>query len=447
MTYDTEATFETDVLVIGAGMAGLTTAARAAELGQSVLVVEKAPDFGGSAVLSGGGLWTLAEPGLARQIDPQCNEALCETLQGGFTEAVDWAERLGAQLLPWVRIDAVQGFPAICRPIDILGYLRLCMATITDAGGWVITDSTVERLLVDGGRVCGAMVDGADGRVRVLARKVVLATGGYQANAALCDELIGPFARGLVLRSNPFSDGGGMRLARGCGAEPAPWTDRFYGHLVASPPPDPFLPADFLRFAQIASPRTILLDRAGRRFVDESRNYYGNASAVSRQDGRTALLVCDDAVRQYDMTAYAATESIDRFGEAARAGMRVVRADTIEALGAGAANLGYHGVEAAIAAYNRELAGEPLAMQPPRAANRQPLAMAPFWAMEVTPAITFPFRGLATDPDGRVLDGTGQAIPGLHAVGADASFYRSTYFGGLALGLVFGQRVAAAALA
>jgi len=73
--------------------------------------------------------------------------------------------------------------------------------------------------------------------------------------------------------------------------------------------------------------------------------------------------------------------------------------------------------------------------------------MAPFWAMEVTPAITFPFRGLATDPDGRVLDGTGQAIPGLHAVGADASFYRSTYFGGLALGLVFGQRVAAAALA
>jgi 3-oxosteroid 1-dehydrogenase len=46
-----------DVVVVGAGAAGMTAALRAAKRGLGVVVVEKAPTFGGSAARSGAGIW------------------------------------------------------------------------------------------------------------------------------------------------------------------------------------------------------------------------------------------------------------------------------------------------------------------------------------------------------------------------------------------------------
>lgn len=59
-----------DVIVVGSGAAGMTAAIRAAELGASVLVVEKAAVYGGTSATSGGGLWLpcnhlMAEAGVA----------------------------------------------------------------------------------------------------------------------------------------------------------------------------------------------------------------------------------------------------------------------------------------------------------------------------------------------------------------------------------------------
>jgi len=48
---------ECDVLVIGSGVGGLSTAITASRHGQEVLVVEKAPVFGGTTAYSGGVLW------------------------------------------------------------------------------------------------------------------------------------------------------------------------------------------------------------------------------------------------------------------------------------------------------------------------------------------------------------------------------------------------------
>ena len=55
-----------DVLVIGSGAAGMTTAITAHHFGADVLVVEKASTFGGTTARSGGWLWVPGNPLAAR---------------------------------------------------------------------------------------------------------------------------------------------------------------------------------------------------------------------------------------------------------------------------------------------------------------------------------------------------------------------------------------------
>ncbi|MCW1934957.1 FAD-dependent oxidoreductase [Pararhodobacter zhoushanensis] len=51
-----------DVLVVGAGAGGMATAITAAKLGLKVMVIEKAPVFGGTTAFSGGVLWIPGNP-------------------------------------------------------------------------------------------------------------------------------------------------------------------------------------------------------------------------------------------------------------------------------------------------------------------------------------------------------------------------------------------------
>ncbi|MGE0387546.1 MAG: FAD-binding protein [Gammaproteobacteria bacterium] len=435
------------LLVIGAGMAGMTAAARAARGGVRALVVERGAGIGGSAVLSGGGLWTAADYDTFRRVNPLGDPEQARTLIDRYLEVGAWIESLGTLISDLAPADELMGFPSRGRNFDVPDYIRRCRSEVQGAGGHVVTESDTEALLVTDGRVRGARIrDLASGTLmEVHAPWTLLATGGFQGDPALRAQYLGPHGGALLLRANPNSAGAGLRLGQAAGAATSEHMTGWYGHTVPCPLAQPMQVADYLRFAQFhLSPRAILLDRDGRRFVDESRGYYRNAQAVARLETARALVLFDSALREADTAAF----GVDRFEVAGAAGAHTARAGTWGEIGAIVAAWGYRGAGEAAETFNAQMRGAAQALQPGRELHRRPHDRAPFHAIEVQPAITFTHGGLRIDAQARVLDGNGRPIPGLLAAGADAGgTYHEAYAGGLAMAGGFGLQAAATVLA
>lgn len=442
-------TYETDLLVIGAGMAGLTAAGAAAQQGAEVLVVEKGPEVGGSAALSGGLLWSFDTFATLASEIPLADPTLGRTAVECFPRLVDWVKSL--------HIDVADR--AVNRNLpdnsaylfDVLGYLRRCRALVERAGGHVMTNVSVEALETERGRVRGARVNDGESTVVVRARWTLLATGGFQADPDLVRGHVGVPADRLLLRSNPRSTGDGLRLGTAVGAAHSDSMSGFYGHLVAFPLQNPFGPSDYARLAHSYSAFAVLLDRSGRRFVDESSSYHLNAQTVARLTEPRAVLVGDAAIRA-NYAAQPSTpgmEMVDKVTESAAAGAHAATAPTLGQLAEAIASWGYDGTSAldTLSDYNRRIDDLPDSLVPPRSRHRWRVAIPPFFAVELQPAITFTHGGLRIDERARVLDEHGSPIPGLLAAGVDgAGVHNVGYAGGLGVSGVFGLRAAETAL-
>ena len=427
-----------DLLVAGGGIAGLAAAVRAVELGLDVVVAEKSAVLGGSGALSAGIVWTAPEVETACRVASDGDRALLAALVEGFDAAVDRLR--AASVAVSERWRGQMGF-GIAHHADIGALLATWQAVLGDA---VLTGTAVRELVVDGnGAVRGAVLAREADRdpFEVAARAVLLATGGFQGDGGLVARLIGPGAERMPVRSNAGSVGDGLRLGQAAGTALSAPLDGFYGHLIPDRL-DRFEPADYLPLTQYHSAHGILVNIRGRRFTDESAGDETSNQAVLRQPDGRAVLICDERVRREHAVGapYPHGQEIDRVVAAAQAGGRLARADTIDEL---VEQVGAWGVDDAELA--RTL-GDVGARRPSGAPGAPaPLREAPLHAVAVAPCITFTFGGLRIDPDGRVLDAAGRWVPNLYAAGADAGGLQGPgYVGGLALGLVFGPRVAEA---
>jgi succinate dehydrogenase/fumarate reductase flavoprotein subunit len=436
------------LLVIGGGMAGLAAAAAAADAGARVTVVEKSDSLGGSAAMSAGIIWTAPDFHTLRRVVPGGDPALGRALIDGFWPAVEWVRSTGVSMSE--RWEGQMGFGSAVR-VDIKSLLAAWEKKIVSAGGALLVESSARKLATDdAGRVTGATVHTPDGPRDMHAEAVLLATGGFQGDPELLATFIGSGADAMLVRSNRGSVGDGFRFGREVGASASRCLDGFYGHLVPSPMAE-LRQDQFLELTQYYSNHCLLVNRLGRRFTDESLGDEVSNQATLRQPGSRAVLLCDERIH----TTYAATapyphgQVIDRIAAADAAGGWHASMGTMEKLLDAVAHWGV--AERALAStldqWAAAAAGDETALDIPRAVRPEPLLDPPFHALEVQPAITFPFGGLRVDPDGRVLDRDGIAVTGLFAAGADAGGLQDVrYVGGLALGLVFGPRAARAAI-
>jgi succinate dehydrogenase/fumarate reductase flavoprotein subunit len=410
-----------DLVVVGAGMAGLTAAAYATRLGLDVVVIEKAQAPGGTAALSSGYIWTAPSLEALRGEDPDCNPELGSALAEHFPEGLEWISSLQIELPE--KITGIYGF-GYGHQIEIGEYLERCTSIVEAAGRQILTGVDGVRLVEHDGRVDGVSMSVAGAPVSIGAEWTLLATGGLQGDRTLRRSEIGPEAEELVLRAAPDSTGDGFRLGLSVAAMPSR-APGFYGHLIAYPL-DSFEPKDYLTFAQLHSGHCVLVNQAGQRFTDESLGDHINNQETLRQPRSRGLLIGDERVRrEHVLSAYIpGMEILDKLEYAAAAGAHYATADTPGELAAHASAWGY------------DAAGTE------RTVAHQGFDSPPLFAIEVRPTITFAYAGLSTNADAQVL-GPASPVPGLLAAGADVGgVYKRGYAGSLARSLVFGIRAA-----
>jgi tricarballylate dehydrogenase len=275
----------------------------------------------------------------------------------------------------------------------------------------------------------------------------VLAAGGFEADASLRREHLGEGWQHAKVRGTPLNDGRMLRAAFDVGA--ARGGDWSTAHSVAwdagAPPTgDRTLTNQLTRQSY---PLGIVVNRHGRRFVDEGadfRNYtYARYGAdILRQPGSVAFQIFD-----------AATRPLLRPEEYDSPGVSEHVAATIGELAA-KCGIAPDGLSQTVAEFNsavrRDVGFDPTvrdgrsaALSPPKSNWANPIETPPFYAYPVTCGITFTFGGLHADTSARVLDESGAVIPGLYVCGEMlGGLFSGNYPGGSGLtsGVVFGRR-------
>jgi succinate dehydrogenase/fumarate reductase flavoprotein subunit len=197
-----------DLVVAGAGMAGLCAAARARELGADVRVLEKGTRPGGSMLLSSGFVWRHREFGDFRSECPEGDPALQRAVYERLDDGIRWLESLGAPV-----VTRETGNPLTCGVQFDTGGLT---SALVAAAGDVKLDEPLRELPGDA--------------------PVVLATGGFQGDRELVRRHVTPEADHLLLRANRWSAGDGLNLGLAAGGATSAGMPEFYGRNMPAPP-------------------------------------------------------------------------------------------------------------------------------------------------------------------------------------------------------------------
>ncbi|HEY0214652.1 MAG TPA: FAD-dependent oxidoreductase [Paenirhodobacter sp.] len=328
--------------------------------------------------------------------------------------------------------------------------------SLRKAGVPILFDATASDLIIEGGRVTGAVVNGR----RIRARKgVVLATGGVSWNKTIRDRIFPKSTRAYALGpSTNTGDGANLATAIGAsfddgGDSPALWMPcstyrRADGTLAVWPH----------IILDRAKPGLFAVNEKGERFVNESASYHDFSMGQIQSGATQAHLVCDAGfMRKYGMgMVMPGAANLSLMLKKGYVITAPTLAELARKIGCDAA-----GLQKTVDDYNRYAAtgvdeafgrgtsvmsrfnGDPAATPNPCLGA---VGAGPYYAMAVTPADLASSAGLTGDEFGRVLGQSGQPIDGLYACGNDlASIFRGTYPGpGTTIGpaMVFGWRVA-----
>ncbi|MCF2639822.1 flavocytochrome c [Fusobacterium varium] len=413
-TYGAE-NITTDVVVVGGGGAGLSAAIAAREKGAEVVLVEKMLMLGGNTNYATAGI-NAANTKLQKKLGIEDNAELFykDTMKGGknvnnpelvkkltadSANIIDWLTERGADLSEVV-FTGGQSAKRTHRPTggQAVGPVIVdALAETAEKDGIdVRTESEVTKLIKTGDKVTGVEVKHKGETYNITAKAVVMATGGFGANAKMVAEYK-PSLEGFGSTNSPAITGDGIKMVKAVGGDLVDMTE------IQTHPTVVHKKTAMITEA-VRGEGAILVNREGKRFVSELETRDVVSKAELEQTGKSAFLVFDQEVR----------EKLGAINGYVRKGFTVEGA-TVEEL-AGKIGVDPKGLVETMAKYNGYVkAGEDKDFG--KTALPRELVKAPFYAIEVSPAVHHTMGGVRINTNAEVLTADGKVIPGLFAAG------------------------------
>jgi tricarballylate dehydrogenase len=438
-----------DVVIVGGGNAALCAAISARTAGAEVLVLERAPEFdrGGNSKYTRNlrcirdGLYEEDEfiDDIRGVSDPGMNEDLNRLLIRRSRELPTWMERHGVRWQPELRGTIQLGrtnrfFLGGGKALLNVYYARAHALGVNVAYEALVTGvEAVERGVSITVENCGERAD-------ILAKSVVIASGGFEANFQWLETHLGEGARRYAVRGSRFNDGALIGSLHEGGATSRGVPGR--AHAVAVDERCPRFDAGIVSRVD-SIPFGIVVDNTGRRFADEGQDIWPKRYASWGQ------LVAD----QPDQTAFSVFESNYRASFIPPC-YPPVEADTVGEL---ALKLGLDPVslEATVAAFNAAAPDTRVSdvsrldgrstrgLTPPKSNWASPLQAPPFCAYPLKPGITFTYFSLGINERAQVLGRDEHPIAGIYGAGEAiaGNFLSKGYLAGfgMTIGSVFGR--------
>ena len=407
---------DVDIVIVGAGGAGMTAAIKSAEAGKNVLIVEKMPYAGGNTTRATGGM-NAAETHYQKEqgIDDTVEQYVKDTMEGGHNlndpalvqalaegsaPAIDWLDSIGAQL-PKIAFTGGSTNPRAHAPEDgsAVGiYLVSAFKKqLEEKNIPVLYNTTVTEIIMKDGRAVGVKADSETADYTINAKAVILATGGFGGNEQMIVEN-NPALAGYVSTNAPGATGDGIKMAQAVGADVVDM-DQIQLHPTVEQR------TRMLITEAVRGNGAILVNKEGKRFVNEMETRdFVSAAEIEQTDG-CAYVIFDQNLRDN----VAAVEKYFGIGV-------VSEGATIEDL-AGEIGLDPVVLSRTLADWNKAVANQKDPEFGRTTAMDADLSTAPYYAILVAPGIHHTMGGLKIDVNGEVLNTKGKAIPGLFAAG------------------------------
>lgn len=405
----------TDVVVVGGGGAGLSAAIAAKEKGANVVLVEKMLMLGGNTNYATAGI-NAANTKLQKNLGIEDNADLFynDTMKGGknvnnpelvkkltmdSANIIDWLTERGADLSEVV-FTGGQSVKRTHRPAggQAVGPVIVdALAETAEKDGIdVRTESEVTKLIKSGNKITGVKVKHKGETYNITAKAVVMATGGFGANADMVAEYK-PSLKGFGSTNSPAITGEGIKMVKAVGGDLVDMTE------IQTHPTVVHKNTAMITEA-VRGEGAILVNREGKRFISELETRDVVSKAELEQTGKSVFLIFDQEIR----------EKLGAINGYVRKGFTVEGA-TIEEL-AEKIGVDAKGLVDTMAKYNGYVkAGEDKDFG--KTALPRELVKAPFYAIEVSPAVHHTMGGVRINTNAEVLTADGKVIPGLFAAG------------------------------
>ena len=410
---------ECDIVIIGAGGAGLTAATEAASKGAKVLVLEKMPIVGGNSNFSTGGInacYTKEQERLGIKDSKEVfyndtmrggqylnDPNLVRTLIDNSAAMVEWLQTpmIGADLSDVgafggatnKRIHRPKGGGAIGAHL-----IPLLQKAALKQGAEIRLNNKVIDILSNNGRACGVKVAYAGGEYTVRAKAVIVATGGFGANPEMIEFYQASLA-GFATTNHKGATGDAFKMV-----------EKFDAQLIQMEQiqihPTVVKGTGIMITEAVRGNGAILVNKAGRRFVNEMETRDIVSAAVLKNPERSAYLIFDQSIRD-SLKAIETYAKQNLLSEGATL-LELSRMIAVDAVA----------LEYTIDEYNKAvLAKKDTEFGRNTESMERTISTPPFYAIEIEPAIHHTMGGLKINTKAQVLNKLNLPIPGLFAAG------------------------------